>query len=360
MKKNKKIIKFLKSVKNYDTLSKYSLVLEKLFNKKCVEGLIKSLKMEKIITDEDVFNSKFEKKETLYPENKSDNINQKNLLEYTYEDYLQEQQEKEKEMIEKNIKKEPWSIGDKSPRTPIIKEAFDSYKYHPNYDMIYKRVPSFSFLKSSKQSKKGENAIRLKSCSKVSKSRNTIKEKTGDPARLETEINIKKKKNKKKFFPYLTSIDYKYYYKKNKTENKKNEIKKRPNSHYNDNHCFNFKHYTSRKPMIYATSNNFSYIKPFNYFKISKQIVNYKKMIPRKDKDLIYAHRVDNPSMWQYSPKYDCIEPNQRKIFFNPNTFKETEKFNKIKRLKRAITSYEISSDYLSVDNSKLGKIEYI
>ena len=287
-------------MKNYNTLSKYSLVLEKMFNKKCVNGLIKTLKMEKIITDEDVFNSKFEKKETPYQETNPNNIYQKSLLDYTYEDYLKEQQEKEKEMLQKKQKKEPWSIGDKSPRTPIIKVAFDSYKYHPNYDMIYKRVPSFSFLKSSKQSKKEENAIRLKSCSNVfSKSRNNIKEKTGDLARVETEINIKKKKNKKKFFPYLTSIDYKYYYNKKKTGNKKNDIKKRPISHYNDNHCFNFNHYTSRKPMIYATSNNFSYIKPFNYFKVSKQTVNYKKMIPRKEKDFIYAHRADNPSMWQ-------------------------------------------------------------
>ena len=355
-KKNKKIIKFLKSVKNYNTLSKYSLVLEKMFNKKCVNGLIKTLKMEKIITDEDVFNSKFEKKETPYQETNPNNIYQKSLLNYTYEDYLKEQQEKEKQMLQKNQKKEPWSIGDKSPRTPIIKVAFDSYKYHPNYDMIYKRVPSFSFLKSGQQTKKEDMALKIKTCSNISKSRNNIKEKSDEVSHLETELNTKNNK-KKKFFPYLTSIDYKYYNKKNK--NTKDEVKTRPNSHNKDNHCFNFNHYTSRKPIILSMSNNFAYLKPFNYFKASKQIVNYKKMIPRREKDFIYEQKVDNPSMWQYSPKYDYIQPNTRKIYFNSKSFRETEKFEKMKRLKRAITSYDISTDYLSVDNSKLGKTEY-
>ena len=354
MKKNKKIIKFLKSVK-YDKYSKYSIVLEKMFHKKCVQSLIESLKQEKIITDEDIFNQKFEKKESPKKTEKNDD-NQKNLLQYTYSDYIERQKEKEKIII-KNIKKiESWSIADKSMRGPRIKITFDSYKYHPNYNIRYKRVPSFSFVKSAKKKKTENEEIKIKICQKYEKSRNTLsdkKDKINKDLKIKTETDINNKNNQNKYFPYLTSIDYKYYKNKNK-----GDIKKRPISHDKNNHCFNFSHYTSRKPLITNLSNNFSYIKPYDYNKTSKKLVNYKKMISRNEKDYIYPYKAKTPSMWQYSPKYDYIEANPRKIYFDSKSVRETKTFNKLKKLKRAITSYDISSDYLSVDNSKLGKKE--
>ena len=54
--------------------------------------------------------------------------------------------------------------------------------------------------------------------------------------KTETDINNKNNQNNQnKYFPYLTSIDYKYYKNKNK-----GDIKKRPISHDKNNHCFNF------------------------------------------------------------------------------------------------------------------------
>ena len=58
MKRNKKIIKFLKSVRKYKSLSKYGESLEKLFKKNCVKGLIKSLNKQKIFTPEIILDSK--------------------------------------------------------------------------------------------------------------------------------------------------------------------------------------------------------------------------------------------------------------------------------------------------------------
>ena len=63
--------------------------------------------------------------------------------------------------------------------------------------------------------------------------------------------------------------------------------------------------------------------------------------------------------MFKYSPKYNYIEPEQKKICFDPNSFKQTIKYKKNKIMKKILTSYDVSKDYLSVDNSKLGDIEY-
>jgi len=163
MKKNYKLIQFLKSVGNYNTLSKYSEALQKIFNKKCVKGLIKSLKTEKIITEEDIFNEKFEPKNTEINNSDKDdnNNNEKNLLEYNYEDYLQRQKEIEEKNKNKKVKIEPWGINEKTPRFPKTKMSFDSYKYHPKYDIIYKRIPSFSFVSSAKNIKRIDKNMQI-------------------------------------------------------------------------------------------------------------------------------------------------------------------------------------------------------
>lgn len=207
MKKNYKLIKFLKGVQ-INTFSKYSSTLKKIFERKCVKSLIKSLNAQKIIRDEDIFNEKFEKKEFEKKQSDNEDNNEKNLLEYTYEDYLQRQEEINK-IRGKNKKIEPWSINDKTPRTPIIKNNFDSYKYHPNYTAIYKRVPSYSFIKSPlirKISDKDIKFIELGPKLKLNiKLKKNLKVKN---KKLKKLINIKTESNRKNNNPFLTSINF--------------------------------------------------------------------------------------------------------------------------------------------------------
>ena len=362
MKKNYKLIKFLKSIGQFNTLSKYSETLRKIFDKKCVKSLIHSLKTEKIITDEDIFNEKFEKKDKDEDKEEEDLSNdeghQKNLLEYTYEDYLQSQKEINEKSKSRNKNIEPWSVSLKSPRIPEIKKSFDSYKYNPKYDIIFKRVPSFSFIKSAKTNNKSDNKKLEKKNRNYSKLNiKTMIDKHIKNKKMNKFINIKTKTNikeKNKYLPLLTSISF--ISSKNKTQNQK---EKSINLNNNlTNLCFN-KSKHSRKPIkTYSAINKNSDNEPFNYFKSQNKIVNYKKMLSRNEKNSIYTYDFKTPSMLLYKPKYDYIEPHSREIIFNPKSFRNTKKYEKMKIMKKIKTSYNISRDYISVDNSKLGKIE--
>lgn len=359
MKKNYKLIKFLKGVQ-INTFSKYSSTLKKIFERKCVKSLIKSLNAQKIIRDEDIFNEKFEKKEFEKKQSDNEDNNEKNLLEYTYEDYLQRQEEINK-IRGKNKKIEPWSINDKTPRTPIIKNNFDSYKYHPNYNAIYKRVPSYSFIKSPlirKISDKDIKFIELGPKLKLNiKLKKNLKVKN---KKLKKLINIKTESNRKNNNPFLTSINFNSCKKKNKLQKEKFI-----NSYDKNKHCFFFTEYSFSKRKIRTSPEKFKKYKlePYNFFNSGKKIVNYKKMIPRNVKNSIYTYNSYNsktPTNLLYKPKYDYIDPHTREICFDPKNRKREKKYEKMKIMKRIMTSYNISSEYLSVNNSKLRKVQYI
>ena len=370
MKRNKKIIKFLKSVRKFNSLSKYGESLEKLFKKNCVKGLIKSLNKQKVFTPESILDSKLEKKqpEEIYDNKDEENQNQKSLLDYNYKDYLK--RKKEIKMEKKKKKKEPWSINDRTPRLPMPKISYDLFKYNPNYDYIYKRVPSYTFDKSPIKRKifnkeiKIKPEINLKTMNiKASRNNKNINANINKNF-FHTQVNIKMNK---KHLPLFTSISCN----SNLDINKKNNIKKLDRNYQNEeinlqktydksNHCFRFTDYSQRKPITLKKLNDkVSYIEPYDYLKNKNILVNYKKMISRNDRNSIFTYDSNSPSMFKYSPKYDYIEPEQKKICFDPNSFRQTKKYKKNKIMKKILTSYDVSKDYLSVDNSKLGDSDY-
>lgn len=370
MKRKKKIIKFLESIRKFKSISKYGESLEKLFKKNCVKGLINSLNKEKKFIPHDYFSSELEKKEPekIYGSQDEENQNQKSLLDYNYKDYLK----RKKEIKIKKIKKEPWSINDRTPRLPMPKISFDLFKYSPNYDFIYKRIPSYTFDKSPIKRKiinkdiKIKPQINLKTLNiKTSRNNNNINANINKNF-FHTQVNIKMNK---RHLPLLNSIScnsnlvikYKNKNKIKKIDNKcQIEEKKLEKTNEKDNHCFRFTDYTPRKPITLKKLNDkISYIEPYNYLQSKNILVNYKKMISRNDRNSIYSYDSNTPSMFKYSPKYEYIEPEQKKIFFDPNNFRQTNKYKKNKIMKKILTSYDVSKDYLSVDNSKLGDSDY-
>ena len=102
MKKNYKLIYFLKSVNNFEKISKYSETLEKLFKKRGIKSLINSLKKERVYTEVDVFDLKFNKTQTENFHRSDYYKNHKCLLEYNYEDYLERLKEIESKKKEEN------------------------------------------------------------------------------------------------------------------------------------------------------------------------------------------------------------------------------------------------------------------
>ena len=370
MKRNKKIIKFLKSVRKFNSLSKYGESLEKLFKKNCVKGLIKSLNKQKVFTPESILDSKLEKKrpEDIYDNKDEENQNQKSLLDYNYKDYLK--RKKEIKMEKKKKGKEPWSINDRTPRIPMPKISYDLFKYNPNYDYLYKRVPSYTFDKSPIKRKifnkeiKVKPEINLKTVNvKASRNNKNINANINKNF-FHTQVNIKVNK---KHLPLFNSISCN----SNLDINNKNKIKKIDRNSTNEeiklqktydksNHCFRFTDYSQRKPITLKKINDkVSYIEPYDYLKNKNILVNYKKMISRNDRNSIFTYDSNSPSMFKYSPKYDYIEPEQKKICFDPNSFRQTKEYKKNKIMKKILTSYDVSKDYLSIDNSKLGDSDY-
>lgn len=370
MKRNKKIIKFLKSVRKFNSLSKYGESLEKLFKKNCVKGLIKSLNKQKVFTPESILDSKLEKKrpEDIYDNKDEENQNQKSLLDYNYKDYLK--RKKEIKMEKKKKKKEPWSINDRTPRIPMPKISYDLFKYNPNYDYLYKRVPSYTFDKSPIKRKifnkeiKVKPEINLKTVNvKASRNNKNINANVNKNF-FHTQVNIKMNKKHLPLFNSISCNSNLDINNKNKIKiidrNSTNEEIKLQKTYDKSNHCFRFTDYSQRKPITLKKINDkVSYIEPYDYLKNKNILVNYKKMISRNDRNSIFTYDSNSPSMFKYSPKYDYIEPEQKKICFDPNSFRQTKEYKKNKIMKKILTSYDVSKDYLSIDNSKLGDSDY-
>jgi hypothetical protein len=371
MKRNKKIIKFLKSVRKYKSISKYGESLEKLFKKNCVKGLIKSLNKQKIFTPEIILDSKLEKKEPekIYDNQDEENQNQKSLLDYNYKDYLKRKKEIKNKIIK--TKKEPWSINDRTPRLPMPKISFDLFKYNPNYDYIYKRVPSYTFDKSPIKRKIFNKDIAIKpeinlKTVNIKASRNNKNINVNiNKNFFHTQVNIKVNKKHLPLFNSIScnsnlDINNKNKNKIQKIDRNSNEEIKLQKTYDKNNHCFRFTDYSTRKPITLKRLNDkVSYIEPYDYLQTKNILVNYKKMISRNVRNSMYSYDSNSPSMLKYSPKYDYIEPEQKKICFDPNTFRQTKKYKKNKIMKKILTSYDVSKDYLSIDNSKLGDSDY-
>ena len=344
MKKDYKLINILNPIGNFHTFSKYSNALEKIFKKKSLKNLLYSLN-NPTKYNEDYIDEKLLKKE-IERTSKIKKDNEKNLLEYNYEDYLQSM----KERIKKNKKIEPWSIDAKRPRIPLIKKKLDFYKYNPNYNSIYKNVPSFSYVKSSKKTNKLKNILNTDSSKIIPKNKSNLFLKTATNETTNSSRNLGDK-----FFPLITSISC-------NTSKKMliNDNKQETNLCDKNNHSFRFSKYSPRKTIELKLNDKITYLKDFDYLIHMNKTIDFKKMPKRNEDNLINTYTLKNPSMCYYNPKYDCIDKKTKKISFNPESFKNTLKYKKNKKLKRILMSYEVNKEYLSIDNSKLVTAESI
>ena len=341
MRKDYKLINILNPISNFNTFSKYSDSLEKIFKKKSLKNLLYSLnnptKYDKNYIDEKLMKKEIERDRVTTDKDEE----QKNLLEYNYEDYLKSQKEK----TIKNSKKEPWSIDINTPRMPKPKRNLDFYKYNPNYNSIQKNVPSFLFVQPTKKK------TPLNSKKKIVKNNSNLFLKTIGNDSSKSII-----KHSKKYLPLLTSINYK----ESKTINNESKRNKSLNVYDKNNHTFRFSKYSPRKPFVYKVNNKVTYLKSYDYLAHMNQTIDFKKMTKRNGNNLINTHTLKNPSMCYYNPKYDCVEIETKKVSFNPNSFKKSVKYLRNKKLKKILISHDVNKEYLTIDNSKLVKTESI
>ena len=210
----------------------------------------------------------------------------------------------------------------------------DPFRYNPNYNSIYKKIP-YVVIKNPKED------IKL-----------NLNHKSKDIN--QTEINNRKhnshslklltKDNKKLFPEKLPKIP----------KLKRDCITK------TDNHSLRFSKYGNQKSLFNPDNkNNDSAEHKKMKSKILKKtkknhndhfVIDFNKMSCRKDKDLINYPSLNVPSFYRYTPKYDFTEKNPVKISFCYHEVKDKKKY----LLRKIMGSYRCDKYYQIVDNDKI------
>ena len=341
------MMKIIESIPHNETYSKYNSTLEKIFKSQSLRHYINVYKNRRTMSfdknEANDFNTNVFGDELLYKKLKEDEENNifddtngenekgEPKLEETKEDFWKKIVEMKKNKIEYNL---------------------DPFKYHPNYNSIYKNIPSVKITEPTKTKLKEK-----------SKDKNNYKkmEKKKMNKLLITEINHtfneekkqSKDRNNKSFVNInLTDTNIKKEIKLPKlsgnTKNKNMTIITNRN-----NHAIRFSKYLPRKFIIPDHNKNISYINPFNYIKPKNKTksIDFNKMLHRNDKTLIYTSSLKTPSFCQYNPKYDWVDKDKCSIYFNP--LQKNEKKHKKYLIKKICTSYNVNTEYEILNDLK-------
>ena len=334
------MMKIIESIPHNETYSKYNSTLEKIFKSQSLRHYINVYKNRRTMSfdknEANDFNTNVFGDELLYKKLKEDEENNifddtngenekgEPKLEETKEDFWKKIVEMKKNKIEYNL---------------------DPFKYHPNYNSIYKNIPSVKITEPTKTKLKEK-----------SKDKNNYKkmEKKKMNKLLITEINHtfneekkqSKDRNNKSFVNInLTDTNIKKEIKLPKLSgNPKNKNMTLITNR--NNHAIRFSKYLPRKFIIPDHNKNISYINPFNYIKPKNKTksIDFNKMLNRNDKTLIYTSSLKTPSFCQYNPKYDWVDKDKCSIYFNP--LQKNEKKHKKYLIKKICTSYNVNTEY--------------
>ena len=366
------MIRNFEAISKYDIYSNYNAVLEKKFKDRSLKSFINSLKYNKI-KEKAPFLEEFYKKypyefeEKKIPENEDElflKINNSNNLKEENEHKVKTDISKKNELrcsFSTKIYKEP--------------EYPDPFKYHPNYNSIFKKVPSFKigpkksgiknlkkikglkdiFQNSNNKDKHNliYNNINLSDEeNKIINNMITIDSKNKyitEPNTNNTENNNKiKAKENDLNLPLITSTNIVQDLKNDKNKNKNKTLE------YNrDNHALRFSKYLPRKIIFGSSNQQVSYVEPYDYKLDNKKTIDFSKMKSRNSKSILNTSSLDVPPVGKYYPKYTLVENNAKNVIFSP--FGE-KKYTKKNILKKMLGSYKVFSEYETIDNEKLFK----
>ena len=387
------ILNSLNSISHSNSYSKYGNLVEKMHKHLSLKSLINKLKNPVKIAKSSFlerFNQKFPFESTtrgIQDEDFSEFNFFKNRIENKNKELIIENKNKNNNNNKIIIKKK-LNLFKVKPTIEYIN--LDPFKYSPNYNSIYKKVPSVKFYSPSKEfleAKIKKNKIKinkniLKSNESEEQKNNNllINKKNNDIIDNNKDENIKKSLNEKimeilnnnkkqeiitpinsdrgsnikkiKILPYIALNKNKININNSKSDgNLKIKFEKKQKE---INHSLRFSHYTKRKWVIKKYNDILSYISPFKYNSPKKKIktIDFKKMKPHAIKNLLNLNIINNPSICYYEPKYDSIST-KNSIIFTPNNKK-----NKKYLLHKILSSYDVHKEYLTVDNDKLNKID--
>ena len=363
--KRKEMIQLLDSISKFNTISKYSNSLKKIFKNKTLKDYIKTLRNPihfesfKFITD-------FEKRTKKEEEEDEYNLLPKGYLKKGKKEInlLHDENAPEPE-VKKDINKDTLYENSAKSMTnfnlTIMKQHYhelDPFKYNPNYNSIYKNVPSFKIILPKKKTIKKNSKSQCFLTGISDKKIKNIK-KLNIKIHNDNALNENDKKNRIYYLNNslennIKNINYKNLPILRSPINKNKNNKKIKNKNkFKNNHAFRFSKYMPRKINIYKVNNRLTYLEQnINSFSDkNNNAIDFNKMETRDSNKWVNLVRLSNPSIYYYSPRYDSIEKKPLNIFFNP---KDTFRNNKKYIIKKIWTSYKVKKEYESIDNSKL------
>jgi hypothetical protein len=364
-------IKMFHDVQHPSEFSAYSIDLNRYFGDRSYPKFYQSLvEHKKLATD--FFKKLFEKENKIkglriYEESFDINKFKKSLKKLELKETLYNQKLKNP-FYERISNHKNFLITDYNKRKPkIIKpycpEVPEVGRYSPSYDVINKHVYEVSF------SKIGRNEISRNNPQKVNNSEgkkyfnNLLSKKPKDKTKERDIYN-----NRKYMSPISNSSKKRYMILTNSENKKKLVIKNKDNkdnkdgkdlsniyrrtslilNKFKDNHCLKFENYTSRQSSIrkisYNTEND---IELPNYYtqKYIKGNIDFEKISSNKNIKSYFdevSHRVKNPPLGFYQPKYDSVMSKTRDIYF----VKKALPTSRQKQFKKIIYSYDVPYNY--------------
>ena len=364
---DKKLIKNFETISKFDNLSRYSRVLDREFREKTLKEFIISLKNYKTKEKEN-FIEEFHKKYPYQHEEKEIVLNNDTF----FENIIKSKTRNENEL--KSVNNNHLTLSNSVKKAHEI-DSPEPWRYNPNYDSIYKNIPSFKMFYNNKAEK---NHLKHK-INKILKSKifennklndnannksndnskdNKIKPETKNINLFKTNIKINDSKNKytnkKNIFFSLPQITFKNINnsKEEKDKHKKfNTLEAKNNKKISLSEFNKYKYNGKSVEDDYQTNYKISNIHHYNNNIINNNFVNFRKMSSRNYKFLINSYSLDIPSSDKYNPKYSYIENNVKNIKFTPFGL---NKNNKKFLLKKMMNSYNVPTEYQFIDNEKL------
>lgn len=409
--RDKKAIALLSSIPKFKSYSKYSEILKKKFSNNSLKSFLISLKEPKYFI-KPKFLEEFIKKHP-YESDQLGELNPMGIKKICPTLLLEELQSEEEK---KTTKVDYWHLKSMLSGGKNFNPEPDPFQYNPNYQSIYKNIPSYKFREPSKETidaierKKRlltENDLdmfvtdinikRNKGNNKkfIDKRNNNQKSGTNTYSSYKSLENIKNKNinkndnyftrtinNPKTSYSHLTLPAHKHF----KTQDNFNNINKNPNLkiHSNNtfyyrtikgktvcfarklnldkswekrNHALKFKNYSPRKEKDIEVNDKITYLEPYDYKKQKNKALDFGKMEKRKEKYLINIESLNVPSALSYNPNYSSIESYQGEIYFRPKDIMNKKKERRELKIRKLWTSYKVSDFYQLVDNKKIGEL---
>ena len=333
-----KTLNTLDSMAKYKTYSKYNTVLEKKFKGYSLKSLIYTCKNPRQFVKVK-FLEEFVKKHPYENEQYNDNI----MLNAKTRNFFNSLDKKPPKI---NVI-DAWAR--KSSFNKLYEPAPDPFRYNPNYNSIFKNVPSciiapprVHLLKNIKKNKNKKKYNLIPKKKKVNKKMS----KTFDE--LVAEINNSSEKSRniednenEKITKTLPALKKRNYFLKSYDKN---------------NHAYKFSDYPPRKSKKIETNDKISYIEPHDYKNFDhKKVIDFSKMEDRDKRSILINYAsLGVPSSSYYNPKYEYTDHRPAQTLFTHQNIVERNKKSNKYSIHKLWTCFNVGLQYKLIDNDKL------